>query len=45
MESRLARFLIKAGTGITLLFLYVPIVVLFLYSFSEGISRRWPPDA
>jgi putative spermidine/putrescine transport system permease protein len=44
MESRLARFLIKTGTGITLLFLYVPIVVLFLYSFSEGISRRWPPD-
>jgi putative spermidine/putrescine transport system permease protein len=44
MESRLARFLIKAGTGVTLLFLYVPIVVLFLYSFSKGISRRWPPD-
>src|SRR5512141_546631 len=44
MESRLARFVIKAGTVITLLFLYVPIVVLVLYAFSKGISRRWPPE-
>jgi putative spermidine/putrescine transport system permease protein len=44
MESRFARFVIKAGTAFTLLFLYVPIVVLVLYAFSKGISRRWPPD-
>jgi putative spermidine/putrescine transport system permease protein len=44
MESRFARFVIKAGTLITLLFLYVPIVVLVLYAFSKGISRRWPPE-
>jgi len=44
MESRFARFLIKAGTGITLLFLYVPIVILVLYAFSKGIARRWPPE-
>lgn len=44
MESRLARFLIKGGTAITLLFLYVPIVILILYAFSKGISRKWPPD-
>ena len=25
MESRLARFLIKAGTGVTLVFLYAPL--------------------
>lgn len=44
MESRFARFVIKVGTLITLLFLYVPIVVLVLYAFSKGISRRWPPE-
>ena len=44
MESRLARFLIKGGTVITLLFLYVPIVILVLYAFSKGVARRWPPE-
>jgi len=44
VESRLARFLIKGGTAVTLLFLYVPIVILVLYAFGKGISRKWPPD-
>ena len=44
MESRLARFLIKAGTGVTLLFLYVPLVILGLYAFSRGITHAWPPN-
>jgi putative spermidine/putrescine transport system permease protein len=44
MESRLARGLIKAGTAVTLLFLYVPIVILILYAFSKGVARRWPPE-
>ncbi|HZP90289.1 MAG TPA: ABC transporter permease [Actinomycetota bacterium] len=44
MESRLARILIKVGTGITLLFLYTPLVILGLYAFNKGITRAWPPD-
>ena len=44
MESRLARFLVKGGTVVTLLFLYIPIVILALYAFSKGVARRWPPD-
>jgi putative spermidine/putrescine transport system permease protein len=44
MESRLARTLIKAGTAVALLFLYVPIVILVLYAFSKGVARRWPPE-
>ncbi|HET9724181.1 MAG TPA: ABC transporter permease [Actinomycetota bacterium] len=44
MESRMVRFLIKGGTVITLLFLYVPIVILALYAFSKGVARRWPPE-
>ncbi len=44
MESRLARWLIKGGTAVTLLFLYVPLVILALYAFNKGITRAWPPD-
>jgi putative spermidine/putrescine transport system permease protein len=44
MESRFVRALLKFGTGVTLLFLYVPLVILFLYAFSKGITRSWPPD-
>ncbi|HZP90436.1 MAG TPA: ABC transporter permease [Actinomycetota bacterium] len=44
MESRLARIVIKVGTGITLLFLYTPLVILGLYAFNKGITRAWPPD-
>ena len=44
MESRVARFLIKAGTGVTLAFLYVPLAVLGVYAFSKGVMRVWPPD-
>ena len=43
MESRLARFLIKAGTGVTLFFLYAPLVILALYAFNKGVTRSWPP--
>ena len=44
MESRLARFLIRAGTAVTLAFLYVPLVILALYAFNRGITHAWPPD-
>jgi putative spermidine/putrescine transport system permease protein len=44
MESRLTRILIKVGAGITLAFLYVPLVILALYAFNKGITRAWPPD-
>ncbi len=44
MESRLARLLIKAGTFVTLVFLYAPLVILALYAFNKGVTRSWPPD-
>ena len=44
MESRLARIVIKVGTGITLVFLYGPLAILGLYAFNKGITRAWPPD-
>jgi putative spermidine/putrescine transport system permease protein len=44
MESTFARFVIKAGTVVTLLFLYVPLVILGLYAFNKSFARAWPPD-
>jgi len=44
VESRWVRVLVKAGTVITLVFLYAPIVILVLYAFNKGLSRKWPPD-
>ncbi len=44
MESGLARFFVKAGTAITLLFLYIPLVILGLYAFNKSRFRAWPPD-
>jgi putative spermidine/putrescine transport system permease protein len=44
VESRIVRLVIKAGTVITLVFLYAPLVILALYAFNKGITRRWPPD-
>jgi putative spermidine/putrescine transport system permease protein len=44
MESRLARLAIKAGTVVTLVFLYAPLVILGLYAFNKSFARSWPPD-
>ena len=43
MESRAARLAIRLGTGVTLAFLYVPLLVLALYAFNDSITRAWPP--
>jgi putative spermidine/putrescine transport system permease protein len=44
MESRFVRILVKGGTVVTLLFLYVPLVILALFAFDKGVTRAWPPD-
>jgi putative spermidine/putrescine transport system permease protein len=44
MESRVARLVIKAGSAVTLLFLYTPLVVLAVYAFNKSRFRAWPPD-
>ena len=42
MESRLARFLLKVGTGFTLAFLYVPLLIVLIYAFNNSIGQAWP---
>jgi len=42
MESRTARFFIKAGSVVGLLFLYVPLALVVVYSFNASIGQKWP---
>jgi putative spermidine/putrescine transport system permease protein len=40
--SRGARILLRIGTGITLLFLYIPLAVILLYAFNSRRTLKWP---
>jgi putative spermidine/putrescine transport system permease protein len=41
--SRPTRMLLRAGVGLTLLFIYVPLVVIGIYAFSSATTLEWPP--
>ena len=38
------RLLLRVGTGLTLAFIYVPLIVILIYAFNESRSQRWPID-
>ena len=42
MESRTARFMIRFGSVVALLFLYIPLVIVVLYAFNNSIGQKWP---
>jgi putative spermidine/putrescine transport system permease protein len=44
VESRLARVLLRLGAGVTLAFIYLPLVLVAVYAFNESITQRWPID-
>jgi putative spermidine/putrescine transport system permease protein len=44
VESRSARVLLRLGTGLTLAFIYIPLVVMAIYAFNANISQTWPID-
>jgi putative spermidine/putrescine transport system permease protein len=41
--SRRSNILLRIGTGITLAFIYVPLIVVVIYAFSTSESFQWPP--
>ena len=41
-ESRLTRALLRLGSGVTLAFLYLPLVLIALYAFNESVTQSWP---
>jgi putative spermidine/putrescine transport system permease protein len=44
VESRLTRFFLRLGAGVTLAFIYLPLVLVAVYAFNESITQRWPID-
>jgi putative spermidine/putrescine transport system permease protein len=41
--SRPTRMLLRLGVGLTLLFIYIPLVVIGVYAFSSATTLEWPP--
>jgi putative spermidine/putrescine transport system permease protein len=41
--SRPTRMLLRAGVGLTLLFIYIPLVIIGIYAFSSATTLEWPP--
>jgi putative spermidine/putrescine transport system permease protein len=44
MESRFVRIAVRVGAGITLAFLYVPLIIIVVYAFNKSVSGSWPPQ-
>ena len=42
MEPRGARIAVRVMTWITLLFLYIPLVIIVVYAFNDSIGQKWP---
>jgi putative spermidine/putrescine transport system permease protein len=42
VESRLTRFFLRVGVGVTLAFMYVPLILIGFYAFNESVTQSWP---
>jgi putative spermidine/putrescine transport system permease protein len=42
VESRLTRFFLRVGAGVTLAFIYVPLILIGFYAFNESVTQSWP---
>jgi putative spermidine/putrescine transport system permease protein len=45
MESRSVRVALKIGMALVLAFLYVPLLIVVIYSFNNDIGQTWPIDS
>jgi putative spermidine/putrescine transport system permease protein len=42
VESRLTRTLLRLGAGLTLAFIYLPLILIGLYAFNRNVTQGWP---
>jgi putative spermidine/putrescine transport system permease protein len=42
VESRLTRALLRLGAGLTLAFIYLPLILIGLYAFNRNVTQAWP---
>jgi putative spermidine/putrescine transport system permease protein len=38
------RWLLRAGAAVTMLFLYTPLLIVFIYAFNKTRVQTWPPS-
>src|SRR2546421_6479888 len=43
--SRRARILLRIAVGVTLAFIYIPLVIIAIYAFNGGNTLEWPPPS
>jgi putative spermidine/putrescine transport system permease protein len=44
VESRFVRVAVRLGAGLTMAFLYVPLIIVVVYAFNKSVSGSWPPQ-
>ncbi len=42
VESRLTRLLLRLGAGVTLAFMYLPLLLIGFYAFNQSVTQSWP---
>jgi len=42
VEGPVTRWMLRLGTGLVLVFIYFPLVVIGLYAFNDDITQAWP---
>ena len=42
--SRRSQLFLRIGVGLTLAFIYVPLIVILIYAFNAGKTLEWPPS-
>jgi putative spermidine/putrescine transport system permease protein len=42
VESRLTRVLLRLGAGVTLVFIYLPLILIGIYAFNRNVTQEWP---
>ncbi len=43
--SSRANLLLRVGVGVTLAFIYIPLIVIVIYAFNGGNTLEWPPPS
>src|SRR4051794_12392592 len=41
--SRGSQNLMRLGVGVTLAFIYIPLIVIAIYAFNSSTTQEWPP--
>jgi putative spermidine/putrescine transport system permease protein len=45
VESRLTRLLLRLGAGVTLAFIYLPLLLIGFYAFNQSVTQSWPIES